>query len=50
MRYVLQHPEHAGRVGQRARALMMREMSEEAVADTMDSLFIKTVTAHLKRL
>ncbi|KPA83772.1 mannosyltransferase-like protein [Leptomonas pyrrhocoris] len=50
MRYVLQHPEHARRVGQRARALMMREMSEEAVADTMDSLFIETVTKRLKRL
>jgi glycosyltransferase involved in cell wall biosynthesis len=43
MRYVLQHPEHARRVGRRARALIAREMSEEAVADRMDQLFSQAV-------
>ncbi|KAK7198032.1 mannosyltransferase-like protein [Novymonas esmeraldas] len=38
MQYVVQHPEHARRVGRRAREYAVRELSEEAVADTMDRL------------
>ncbi|GET91191.1 mannosyltransferase-like protein [Leishmania tarentolae] len=43
MRYVVQHPEHARRVGRRAREYAVRELSEEAVADRMDRLFVDAV-------
>ncbi|CAC9519966.1 mannosyltransferase-like_protein [Leishmania infantum] len=43
MRYVVEHPEHARRVGRRAREYAVRELSEEAVADRMDRLFVDSV-------
>ena len=49
MQYVLRHPEHARRVGRRARALMMREISEEAVADMMDQLLLEAVRRRMSR-
>ncbi|CBZ29242.1 mannosyltransferase-like protein [Leishmania mexicana MHOM/GT/2001/U1103] len=43
MQYVVEHPEHARRVGRRAREYAVRELSEEAVADRMDRLFVDSV-------
>ncbi|KAI5687942.1 Glycosyl transferases group 1 [Leishmania braziliensis] len=48
MQYVVKHPEHAQRVGHRAREYAVRELSEEAVADRMDRLFVRSVIRKLR--
>ncbi|KAG5471407.1 hypothetical protein LSCM1_01493 [Leishmania martiniquensis] len=47
MRYVVEHPRHAQRVGRRAREYAVRQLSEEAVADRMDRLFVEAVRRRL---
>ncbi|KAG5471739.1 hypothetical protein LSCM4_03292 [Leishmania orientalis] len=43
MQYVVEHPRHARRVGRRAREYAVRELSEEAVSDRMDRLFVEAM-------